>query len=150
MQFEFSAGGLVYKKDPELKFLYIKARNLKGESLWQLPKGKIEKGEEVEKAAIREVSEETGVTVEVVQRLHDINYFFKREGELVKKRVYFLLMRYVSGNPTPQLSEVEEVSWFTPDEAKANMSYKNEFEIIDKATRLLAANNDNNDDNDKS
>src|SRR3989344_3324702 len=104
MRFEFSAGGLVFKKDPELKFLFIKVKNLKGEELWQLPKGKIEKGEEVEKAAMREVTEETGVQVEVVQRLHDINYFFKRDGELVKKKVYFLLMKYVSGEPTPPLS----------------------------------------------
>lgn|SRR3989338_6963418 len=140
MKFEFSAGGLVYKKDPELQFLFIRAKNLKGEPLWQLPKGKIEKGEEVEKAALREVGEETGIEAEVIDRLHDVGYFYRRGSELIKKRVYFLLMRYKSGEPKAQAGEVEEVDWLTPEVAKEKTGYKNELEIIDKAVDFIKRN----------
>ena len=49
-----AAGGLVYNNKREILFIY---RNSK----WDLPKGVLEKGETFEKAAIREVEEETGV-----------------------------------------------------------------------------------------
>jgi NUDIX domain-containing protein len=50
-----AAGGLVYNEKKELLFIF---RN----DLWDLPKGKVEKGESVEKAALREVEEECGIT----------------------------------------------------------------------------------------
>ena len=138
MKFEFSAGGLVYKKDPELRLLFIKATNLKGESLWQLPKGKIEKNEKPEEAALREVEEETGIRAKIVERLHEVGYFYKRDKDLIKKKVYFLLMEYQDGEARPQAGEVDEVAWFTPEEAKKNVGYKNEIEIIDKAVNRIA------------
>jgi 8-oxo-dGTP pyrophosphatase MutT (NUDIX family) len=51
---EKAGGGLVYNAKDEVLFIY---RNNK----WDLPKGGIEKGEEIEETAIREVEEETGV-----------------------------------------------------------------------------------------
>ena len=49
-----AAGGLVYNKEDELLMIF---RNGK----WDLPKGKKEKGEEIESCAKREVQEECGV-----------------------------------------------------------------------------------------
>ena len=49
-----AGGGLVYNKKGEVLFIF---RNGK----WDLPKGGIEKGEEIEETAMREVEEETGV-----------------------------------------------------------------------------------------
>jgi 8-oxo-dGTP pyrophosphatase MutT (NUDIX family) len=58
-----SAGGLVVRDD---EILLI---SLHGGRRWQLPKGHIEPGEQVEAAAVREVREETGVTGRVLGRL---------------------------------------------------------------------------------
>lgn len=139
MQLAFSAGGLVFTKDPELKFLLIKAKSLKGESIWALPKGTIEKGETVEAAAMREVGEETGAKVEIGEKLLEVEYFFKREGILYKKKVYFFLMKYLGGEIKPQLSEIEETGWFSPDEARDRMNYPNERGILDKALAIINA-----------
>lgn len=139
MKLAFSAGGLVYKRDNRIQFLLIKAKSLKGESIWALPKGTIEKGETVEAAAAREVEEETGAKVEVGEKLKEVEYFFKRDNILYKKKVYFFLMKYLSGEIKPQPSEIEDVAWLGPEEAREKMNYANEKEILDKALILLNA-----------
>jgi ADP-ribose pyrophosphatase YjhB (NUDIX family) len=50
-----AAGGIVQNEKKELLFIYRLDK-------WDLPKGKLEKGETLEGCAIREVEEETGVT----------------------------------------------------------------------------------------
>lgn len=58
-----AGGGLVYNKEGEVLFIF---RNGK----WDLPKGGMEKGEEIEETALREVEEETGVSgLKIVQKL---------------------------------------------------------------------------------
>jgi len=137
MKFQFSAGGVVYRKDPELKFLLIRAKNFDGDDLWQLPKGTIEKGEKPEDAAIREIQEETGANVVIDKKIEEAEYFYKREHELFKKRVYYFLMHYLDGEIRPQPPENEEVKWFTPDEAEKIIGYKNGPYLIRKAKEAL-------------
>lgn len=50
-----AAGGIVQNEKKEILFIYRLNK-------WDLPKGKVEKGEDIETCAMREVSEETGVT----------------------------------------------------------------------------------------
>ena len=137
MEFLFSAGGLVFKKEPDLKVILIQTRNFKGDTLWQLPKGKIEGGETAREAAVREVCEETGVRAEITQKLGSVEYFFKHEQSFFKKKVTFFLMEYKDGVLVPQAGEVEEVGWFDPDEARQLLSYKNEWQIVAKGLQLL-------------
>ena len=51
-----TAGGLVINKDSKVLFIYRKNK-------WDLPKGKLDEGENLEEAAIREVVEETGLDI---------------------------------------------------------------------------------------
>lgn len=77
-----AAGGLVQKKD---KFLFIK-RNGK----WDIPKGKIEKGEGIKKAAVREIEEECGlIKPKIKQHLVNTWHTYEMNGKLYLKRTYW-------------------------------------------------------------
>ena len=102
-----AGGGKVYNEQAEI--LFIK-RNGK----WDLPKGKIEKGEVLEDCALREVEEETGIQgLEITRFLKQTMHVFKRDGEYRLKLTYwFEMFSAYSGDFTPQLEEdIEKVKW---------------------------------------
>ncbi len=95
-----ASGGLVQHQDGRFLFIY---RNNK----WDLPKGKIEKNETLINAAIREVSEETGVSDLVVKRSLPITYhIYNANGKFkVKKTNWFLMKSNYTGPLVPQIEE---------------------------------------------
>ena len=59
---EISAGGVVYRReDGKVKILLAARRTRRGDLAWGLAKGGIEPDETLERAAVREVREETGI-----------------------------------------------------------------------------------------
>ncbi|OGE84979.1 MAG: hypothetical protein A3J48_00590 [Candidatus Doudnabacteria bacterium RIFCSPHIGHO2_02_FULL_46_11] len=140
MRFEFSAGGVVFKKNDGLEVLLIQPEDTTRPKGWSLPKGKIEKEEKAEAAALREVQEETGIEAEIVQKIDDIGYFFKDkwgDGVLVKKKVTYYLMNYVSGEPEKQAGETSAAAWLKIDDASKQMAYKDERAILEKALKII-------------
>ncbi len=82
-----AGGGKVYNSKGEILFIY---RNNK----WDLPKGKVEKGESIDKAAIREVEEETGVEgLKITKPLEITYHIFKRNGRYRIKITYWFEMQ---------------------------------------------------------
>lgn len=82
-----AAGGVVTNKKGKVLFIY---RNDK----WDLPKGKLEKGETFEECAIREVMEETGVTDLTIENyLRTTYHIFKRNGKYKLKEVHWYAMK---------------------------------------------------------
>ncbi|MBA7596340.1 NUDIX domain-containing protein [candidate division WOR-3 bacterium] len=126
MKFEFSAGGIVCKGE---KVLLIKTEDLKGNPVWTFPKGIIEKGEKAKDAALREVREETGYDVKIVRLLDVVEYFFRREGELIKKSVKWFLMEPIKRMEEPDW-EVSEITWIKYDEAKELLTYRSDRKLI--------------------
>lgn len=126
MKFEFSAGGIVCKGE---KVLLIKTEDLKGNPVWTFPKGIIEKGEKAKDAALREVREETGYDVKIVRLLDVVEYFFRREGELIKKSVKWFLMEPIKRMEEPDW-EVSEITWIKYDEVKELLTYKSDRKLI--------------------
>ena len=110
--------------------------------LWALPKGQIDAGESGEQTALREISEETGVTGRSLGKLGDVRYTFTWEGERVYKVVSFFLVRYESGElgeiPAAFRHEVEEVRWLRLDEAPRVLAYQGERRMAEKALAVLA------------
>ena len=119
-----AGGGLVYNKAGDVLFIF---RNGK----WDLPKGGIEKGEEIEDTAIREVEEETGVTnLKITHKLQKTYHVFKRGGKYKLKVTHWYEMRTdFNGTPKPQANEgIEKVAWLGPAEIKEAL--KNSYENI--------------------
>ena len=81
-----AGGGLVYNKKGEVLFIF---RNGK----WDLPKGGIEKNEDIEHTAIREVEEETGVKeLKIVKILQKTYHVFRRNGKFKLKVTHWYEM----------------------------------------------------------
>jgi 8-oxo-dGTP pyrophosphatase MutT (NUDIX family) len=134
---EHSAGGAVisFRNDVPHVALIATRRS----SRWGLPKGAVSAGETPEQAALREVLEETGLTAEIVKALDSIEYFFRAGDTLIRKRVDFFLMRYVSGELTPQLSEVDDVEWVPLYEAIERASFDSERKLLEMALQEIGA-----------
>jgi 8-oxo-dGTP pyrophosphatase MutT (NUDIX family) len=103
----------------------------RGKTRWGLPKGAVSEGETSEQAALREVLEETGLQAEIVKPLDTIEYFFRAGDTLIHKRVDFYLMRYLAGELTPQLSEVDDVEWVELSEAIERASFESERKLLE-------------------
>jgi len=133
---QFSAGAIVFK-DGEV--LVIKNRSIKDMkiSFWGFPKGHLEKGESSKDAALREVKEETGIEAEILEKIGESKYVFTQNGEKIFKVVNIFSMKYLSGEPKPQLDEIDEVSWMHPQQALKILSFKNDKELLAKAIKLL-------------
>ena len=137
---EFSAGGVVIREGPLGTEVALAARRTrKGELAWGLPKGLVEPGEEPEQTAVREVQEETGLQGEIVRSLGDISYWFVWDGERVRKKVAFYLMRALGGDISQHDREMEEIRWFPLAQAVKRASYPSERDVIRRAAEALDA-----------
>ena len=109
-----AAGGLVFNPDGELLMIYRRNR-------WDLPKGKVDKGETIEEAAIREVSEETGIQQVSIaepvflseQEQNRTWHTYIMNGNRILKTTYWFHMKCADPeNLIPQAEEdIEEVKW---------------------------------------
>ncbi|MDB5136804.1 MAG: hypothetical protein JWP37_3407 [Mucilaginibacter sp.] len=103
-----AAGGMVENTKGEYLFIY---RNDK----WDLPKGKLEKGEKKREGAVREVEEECGITVsDIGERICKTYHTYTVKGEVILKRTYWYQMDYKGAEKLkPQKEEgITDVRWF--------------------------------------
>jgi 8-oxo-dGTP pyrophosphatase MutT (NUDIX family) len=136
---EVSAGGLVIDHSGTQGLLIgrIDHKDATGKRvLWSLPKGHIEEGETPEQAAIREVAEETGITSSITKSLGVIDFWFMAGGKRIHKTVHHYIFVEVSGVLTPQVSEVDEVSWFPLNEIVDRLAYPDEKKLIARSGEL--------------
>jgi len=127
---QFSAGGLVI--DEHGSVLLIRARDLRNQPVWTLPKGTLMPGETSADAALREVLEETGYRCELVRQLDSVTYWFQRNGERIKKNVVWYLMRPIE-KVVEHDHEVDEVMWADRAEAEARLRYDSDRRLIANA-----------------
>lgn len=127
-----AAGGVVIR-DSKLLFIF---RNEK----WDLPKGKIDNGETPEQAAIREVTEECGITGHtIVRQLPPTFHIYQSPytndlGKWILKKTFWFEMNYSGAeNGTPETGEnITEIRWFGREELQEVLqnTYKNLEQII--------------------
>jgi 8-oxo-dGTP diphosphatase len=96
---------------------------------WSLPKGKLDRAEDFEQAALREVEEETGMRCELGPELSPVAY---RDRKGRSKLVRYWLMRPVEGEFRPG-SEVDELRWLGAEDAAALLSYEHDAELVREA-----------------
>ena len=133
---ETSAGGVVYRVvDGSPLYLLIRDsyRN------WGFPKGHVEQGELPDGAALREVSEETGLSDLALRGLIEtIDWHFRFRGKLIHKICHFYLMETVEATTSPQRTEgITACRWLPFGAAEELISYANARDVLRKARTLL-------------
>jgi len=123
-----AAGGLVYNPDGEVLAIH---RN----GFWDLPKGKIEKGEKKKAAAVREVMEETGL--KKVKLEHKLlmtyhTYRHPRKDIRVLKKTFWYRMSSDDQDLIPQAEEgIEKAIWIRAANLKKERPiYLNILEVL--------------------
>jgi 8-oxo-dGTP diphosphatase len=157
MKFEFSAGGVVFRKiksqksDVGSQMLILVCQHSQHHG-WVFPKGligdKIKQegkstfaqgfGETKEEAAIREVKEETGVSARIIKALEPIGYWYVFNKEKIKKTVYYYLMDFISGDITKHDLEMENVEWLKEDNVAERLTYPSDKKVWKEARKLLS------------
>lgn len=99
---------------------------------WGLPKGHAEEGEASHETALREVSEETGLTdLELGPELVTIDWSFRAGGRRIHKFATFYLMFSRGGEPVPERAEgITQVKWVPLRSAHEELSYENATEVV--------------------
>jgi len=100
---------------------------------WSIPKGTPEPEETLEQTAMREVREETGLSVEILERLGDITYWFSVRGVRHHKTVHFYLLEATGGSMDQHDWENDYVAWLPEHEALRRMSFPSEIAIVERA-----------------
>lgn len=119
-----AAGGMVYNSKQQI--LFIKRNNR-----WDLPKGRVEKNEKLEDAAIREVEEETGVkNLELGDFITKTYHVFKRNKKWKLKVTYWYEMHSdYQGKLKPQKEEgIKKVKWKNFEQSQRAL--KNTYENV--------------------
>lgn len=131
----FSAGGVVCRWQGGSIQVVICGQKRSG--VWTLPKGTPQGGERLEETAVREVEEETGLQVAMVDKIGSIQYWFIEEGVRYFKTVYYYLMRPLGGDVVYHDPEFDEVRWFDLPEALEVLTYKNDGEMVRRAAEII-------------
>lgn len=124
-----SSGGVIINNN-----LILLLKKYNGD--YVLPKGRIERGESIQEAALREVKEESGITGEIKKYLGKIEYSFinKMKNVKVDKTVHFFLMSTKDTHTIPQSMEgFKTAKFYDRNEAIRLMKYSQERSIIRKA-----------------
>ena len=107
-----AAGGCVTDERKRLLAIYRLG-------VWDLPKGKVEKGEAVDAGALREVREECGLNkLELVERLCETWHTYERKGKQHLKRTDWYLMRGTNAEKliAQHEEDISEVRWMDAEE----------------------------------
>jgi RNA:NAD 2'-phosphotransferase (TPT1/KptA family)/8-oxo-dGTP pyrophosphatase MutT (NUDIX family) len=142
---QFAAGGMPIAMFPDgrVRMALVRVGRRSGVT-WEVAKGKLETGEVPERAAVREVQEEMGVTADmrVVHHLGDIRYGFVAPGSLVRLKTVFLYLMIPTGPMhtfKPATREgISQVAWFTPDEAVDAVTHSSLIPQVHRARRILS------------
>lgn len=134
-----AAGGFI-EKDNEFLFIHR-------QGIWDLPKGKLEKGESLKHCAIRECEEECGIKqLTITKQLSSTFHIYKyKKGFAIKQSYWFYMKSNYSKKLTPQIEEdIDEVKWFSKYEIETiilNDTYYTISEVVKEALQITAKKN---------
>lgn len=118
---EYSAGAVIFHGN---KVLVIHQKN---GNHFGFPKGHIEPNEHVKDTAIREVFEEVGLRIKLLDVHYDI-YYEPKPG--VEKKVTYFLATSHTERLIIQTSEIHQAFWFDVQEAIKHLTYDNDKKVL--------------------
>lgn len=134
--YEKSCGAVVYRttRNDGIRILLVKNHNGK---CWTFPKGHIEANESEKQTALREIKEETGLTVTIEPNFRQTSLY--RPFGKIKKYVVFFLARANESVVSMQQSEIDYYLWVSIDEAMKLCSHENDTKILSEVRKRLCA-----------
>ena len=103
--------------------------------------GKIRADEDsLQRAAIREVSEEGGIEAKIVRKIETIKYSFTdpNRGKILKFATFYL-MEWKRDLPEGYDGETSEISWLPFGEAVKRLNFSGEKQVLKDAQKLQAS-----------
>ena len=115
-----AGGGVVVNENNQVLFIYRRKK-------WDLPKGKLDPGEDIKACAIREVMEETGIRNLTIGKLIIVTtHSYEEKGLNMQKETHWFEMKASTvDNPilTPQLEEdIEKIEWVSLENLEEYLS----------------------------
>lgn len=133
---EHSAGAVLYRyfSNEERKFLLLHYTS----GHWDFPKGNLEAGETEVDAVIREIFEETGITdLKFVEGfIQPIFYNYRRDGNLVQKKVSFYLAQTLTID-IKLSDEHQDFFWANYPLALTTLTYRSARDILISANKYI-------------
>ncbi len=129
-----AAGGLILRQQRR-KGLQILICYRRRYDDWSLPKGKLDTGEGILSAALREVEEETGYRCAPIAHHGSVDYTLKGGSD---KIVDYWTMEPISGKFVPN-EEIQRVRWLKASEAVRVLSYKHDRNLVRGISKTWAA-----------
>lgn len=125
---EVAVGALVLRDN---KVLLVKRNHPPAEDLWAVPGGRINVGETLQEAAVREIKEETGLDIIPGQPIYSFDAIHRDEDGKVKFHyvIIDLLAECKSGTPKAG-DDASEVGWFSAVDL-------NRIQMTEKTKRLV-------------
>ena len=130
---EKSCGALVYRiKNGELELLLLKHR-FGGH--WSFPKGHVEEGETEVETALREVHEETGLTIQLEDGFRQSVEYYPRPN--IRKQVVYFLGYADDDRTRRQEEEISEIRWVPLKSAHREVTFRHDKNLINHAKKFL-------------
>ena len=127
MKIEKSCGAVVFR-EKEYKKQILLIRHVNG-GHWAFPKGHVEKGETEEETALREIMEETGLTVHLDNRYRQVVSYSPRK-DVMKDVVYFVAHALSDCDGVAQEGEISQIKWVDIHSAVEYVSFDNDKKIL--------------------
>lgn len=129
MNYEKSCGVIIFRKGKDkIEYLIIRQKN---DSHWGFPKGHMEDRETENETAKREVKEETGLTINILDNFRVTDKYFVK-GNIMKEVVFFL-GKAEDPKVTIQPEEISDYKWVDEGSAKELLTYESSKKIMFKA-----------------
>jgi 8-oxo-dGTP pyrophosphatase MutT (NUDIX family) len=125
-----AGGGAVFNPDGQLMLMRRSGK-------WDLPKGKMDKGETMEECALREVEEECNVSgLRIKQKLIETYHFYFRKQWNIKHTYWYQMESLNWQNAAPQIEEeIDLIKWVNMDEV--DFSALNTYPSIRQVIKTL-------------
>ncbi len=136
-QKQILAGAVVFSEH-QGKFYFAFVHDVFG--YWTLPKGKLETGEDVTTGAKREIQEEIGLEIEIVEQIGENEYIANKPeiGKIIKHVTYFLAKASHIALVLENKGGLDEAKWFHTEEISSLRMYDDIKPLVQKAISKIA------------